>query len=106
MLPKAAASGWNDGGAWETNEWDFDDFDKQQPAEWKQNKQGKASDVQTDYSTLDLNKLNDDELRRHKHKMDKQYDKNQIKPNHPNFVYDKRIDFKTPDDVRLEDSWE
>lgn len=38
--------------------------------------------------------------------MDKQYEKNQIKPNHPNFVYDKRIDFKIPENVDIENSWE
>ena len=38
--------------------------------------------------------------------MDQLYEKNFIKPNDPNFVYDKRIQFETPDEVPLEDSWE
>jgi hypothetical protein len=36
--------------------------------------------------------------------MDKVYEKNSVKPNDPNFVYDKRIQFKEP--AKVEESWE
>ena len=38
--------------------------------------------------------------------MDKVFDKNFVKPNDPNFVYDKRMQFKPPAKVDVEDSWE
>jgi CEP19-like protein len=34
------------------------------------------------------------------------YEKNFVKPNDPNFVYDKRIQFKQPPDAKLDESWE
>jgi hypothetical protein len=46
-----------------------------------------------DYSKLDLNKLSDTELARHKAEMDKDYQKKIIRPGDKDFVYDKRVDF-------------
>ena len=46
-----------------------------------------------DYDSLDLNKLSNEELAKHKKKMDKIYEKNFVKPGDPNFVYDKRKQF-------------
>lgn len=60
--------------------------------------------VEVDYSNFNLNKLSTEEIARHKKKMDKVFDKNLIKPNDPGFIYDKRIQFKTPAEV--EESWE
>lgn len=59
-----------------------------------------------DYDTLDLNKLSDNELKKHKKNMDILYEKNFIKPNDPKFVYDKRMKFQSPSQVNIEDSWE
>jgi CEP19-like protein len=84
--PKPSTSGWDD---FEDNQDDDVMF-------------GGKSNV--DYNTLNLNKLSDREIQMHKKKMDKQYEKNFVKPNDPNFVYDKRIEFKQP--VNVEESWE
>ena len=46
-----------------------------------------------DYNKLDLNKLSDAELNRHKAAMDKDYQKNFIKAGDPGFEYDKRVDY-------------
>jgi centrosomal protein CEP19 len=62
--------------------------------------------AEVDYQNLNLNKLTTEEIARHKKKMDKVFDKNFVKPNDPNFVYDKRTQFKPPAKVDVEDSWE
>lgn len=59
-----------------------------------------------DYDSLDLNKLSNEELAKHKKKMDRIYEKNFVKPGDPNFVYDKRKQFQMPKNAGLEDSWE
>lgn len=63
-----------------------------------------GKDDEVDYNSFNLNKLSDMELAKHKKKMDEQYNKNFVKPNDPNFVYDKRINFKQP--ANIEESWE
>lgn len=47
-----------------------------------------------DYDKLDLNKLSDFELNRHKQSMDQDYQKNFLKKGDTGFEYDKRIEFK------------
>ncbi len=47
------------------------------------------------YSDYNLNKVSPDELKEHKHKMEKLYLKNAILPHDDNFEYDKQIDFNT-----------
>jgi len=42
----------------------------------------------------DLNKLNDTELKRQKQIMDLTFEKNSIGKDHPDYVYDKQVDFK------------
>lgn len=46
------------------------------------------------YEKLDLNKLDDDQLDRHKAAMDIDYQKKFVGKDDPNFKYDKRVDFK------------
>ena len=60
----------------------------------------------TDYNTLNLNKLSQDEISKHKKIMDKKFDKNFVKAGDPGFVYDKRIEFKKGDAVKIEESWD
>ena len=61
-----------------------------------------------DYDSLDLNKLSNEEIARHKKRMDMMYEKNFVKPGDPGFVYDKRKQFHMPKNSNsgLEDSWE
>jgi len=42
----------------------------------------------------DLNKLNDNDLKRQKQIMDLTFEKNSIGKDHPDYVYDKQVDFK------------
>ena len=44
-----------------------------------------------DYETEDLNKLDTQELKKHKDRMEKNYFKNAILPNDENFVYNKEV---------------
>ena len=46
-----------------------------------------------DYSKLDLNKLDDDQLKAHKKAMDEQYHKNIVRPGDAGYQYDKRTDY-------------
>ena len=46
-----------------------------------------------DYSKLDLNKLDDDELKAHKKAMDELYTKNIVRPGDAGYQYDMRTDF-------------
>jgi hypothetical protein len=46
-----------------------------------------------DYNKLNLNKLSDYELNRHKAAMDKEYQKNFLKKGDAGFEYDKKVDF-------------
>ena len=41
-----------------------------------------------DYENENLNKLNDEELKKHKDNMEKEYTKNVIQPGHRDFEYD------------------
>ena len=49
----------------------------------------------------DLNKLSDKELKRQKQMMDISFDKNSVGKDHPDYVYDKQIDFR-PGDKKAE----
>jgi hypothetical protein len=82
--PKAAVvvSTFDDEG-WGDNDWDFEDV-----------KEEKVIDIKAkEYQNKNLNKLSDEELAKHKKAMDKEFDKNFVKPNDKNFVYDKVVDF-------------
>lgn len=57
-------------------------------------------------SDEDLNKLGDDVLRRKKEIMDQTFKKNQIKPQDPEFVYDKQIDFDQNANEKVESGWD
>ena len=60
-----------------------------------------------DYKNKNLNKLNDKELALHKKAMDKDFNKNQLKPGDPGFEYDKRVTFtRDPNEAAMDDdSW-
>ena len=60
-----------------------------------------------DLHHANLNKLSDADLAAHKRAMDKDFNKNQLKPGDAGFVYDKVVDFsKLQGDGELEDdSW-
>ena len=51
----------------------------------------------------DLNKLDDYELDRRKAEMDKEFEKNRIRPGDEDFVYDKEVEFN---DVKIESGWD
>jgi len=44
----------------------------------------------------DLNKMSDNELKRQKQIMDISFEKNSIGKDHPDYVYDKQVEFDTP----------
>jgi centrosomal protein CEP19 len=54
----------------------------------------------------DLNKLGDDVLRRKKEIMDQTFNKNLIKPEDPEFVYDKQVDFDKNVYEKVESGWD
>lgn len=51
----------------------------------------------------DLNKLDDYELDKRKADMDKDFEKNRVKPNDEDFVYDKEVDFNVG---KMESGWD
>lgn len=51
----------------------------------------------------DLNKLDDYELDKRKADMDKDFEKNRIRPEDEDFVYDKEVDFN---EGRMESGWD
>ena len=57
-----------------------------------------------DYNTLNLNKLSDSELEKHKRVMDQEFERKQVRPTDPGFVYDKRREFKRA--KADDDSWD
>ena len=57
-----------------------------------------------DYNSLNLNKLSDVELNRHKEAMDLMYKKNFVSKNDPTFEYDKQVDFSKV--KKVEASWD
>lgn len=57
-------------------------------------------------SDEDLNKLGDDVLRRKKEIMDQTFNKNRIKPEDPEFVYDKQVDFDKSVIEKVESGWD
>ena len=96
--------GWGD-------EWDFDDLDqplRNQPAAHAAPAHTAPAHVapsdpvystgididSKQYQNENLNKLNDKELAVRKRQMDRDFDRNFIKPGDPSFQYDKRIEFK------------
>ena len=118
---QSKASAWDDGGGWEAEpdgveELNFEDLEKphhsfskgaiNHPKHNQVDPWGDVQEAEVDYSSLNLNKLSTEEIAKHKKKMDKMFDKNFVKPNDPNFVYDKRMHFKPPAKVDVEDSWE
>lgn len=107
------ASAWDDDGWGNDDDWNFDDLDKPANSKHANNKKsGYDSDHDdedgVDYNTYNLNKLSDWELKKHKDKMEKKFQKNYIKPGDPGFVYDKRIEFKRVDNSGFDedDSWD
>lgn len=50
-------------------------------------------DLEVDYDTANLNKLSNEQLQKHKQKMDIEFAKNQKKPGDPGFVYDVQEEF-------------
>jgi centrosomal protein CEP19 len=54
----------------------------------------------------DLNKLRGDLLRTKKEIMDQTFNKNRIKPEDPEFVYDIRIDFDQKENEKVESGWD
>lgn len=57
-------------------------------------------------SDEDLNKLGDDVLQRKKEIMDQTFNKNRIKPEDPEFVYDKQVDFDKNINEKVESGWD
>ena len=51
----------------------------------------------------DLNKLDDYELDKRKADMDKEFEKNRVRPGDEDFVYDKEVDF---DAGKIESGWD
>jgi hypothetical protein len=59
-----------------------------------------------DYEKLNLNKLSDRELAKHKKAMDTDFNKNKIWKEHPDFKYDVRKDFsKIRADIGTVEDW-
>jgi CRISPR/Cas system CSM-associated protein Csm4 (group 5 of RAMP superfamily) len=72
--------------AQKTGFWDFDaleDFEDD----------AKNSDDEIDYNNTNLNKLSQEEVQKHKNKMDVLFNKNQKKPGESGFIYDKQEEF-------------
>ena len=71
----------------------FDD-DGWGDADWDFEEKVEPVDINSkDYQNKNLNKLSDNELAKHKKAMDKEFDKNFVKPSDDGFVYDKVVDF-------------
>jgi len=70
------------------NFWAFDDLE-----DLEEDDQEKV-----DYTTTNLNKLSNDELQKHKDKMNVLFSKNQKKPGDAGFVYDKQEEFVPKED--------
>ena len=63
-----------------------------------------------DYQKMNLNKLSIDELAKHKKAMDKDFEKNYVKPGDSGYQYDKVVDFSkersaAKDEIE-EDDWD
>jgi len=72
--------------AQKTGFWDFDaleDFEDD----------AKNSEDEIDYNNTNLNKLSQEEVQKHKNKMDVLFNKNQKKPGEAGFIYDKQEEF-------------
>jgi hypothetical protein len=54
----------------------------------------------------DLNKLGGEVLRTKKEIMDQTFNKSRIKPEDPEFVYDKQIDFDQNENEKVESGWD
>jgi hypothetical protein len=90
--PKAnvVVSSFDDDG-WGDADWDFEDVKE-------------VIDIKApEYQNKNLNKLSDVELAKHKKAMDKEFDKNFVKPNDKNFVYDKVVDFGKSNEIGGQD---
>eukprot|EP00347_Sterkiella_histriomuscorum_P023215 403335509 len=112
-------SAWDDDGGWGGNDdedWNFEDIEKPKPSnntkttnKFDSKDSDSDNENEIDYNTYNLNKLSNSELQKHKKKMDKKFDKNFVPPTDPNFVYDKRKEFK-PSTTKIsgggDDSWD
>ena len=65
-----------------------------------------AEDIDIKDQKKNLNKLNNEELDKYKKEMDKEYKKHYVDPKDPGFVYDKRVDFTSKQNAKLDDSWD
>lgn len=94
----------DDGGWGDDDDWDFDDLDKKQDPPRRDIEESddklldpdyqRGIDIKSrEYQNENLNKLSDEELARRKRQMEKEFDKNFVKPGDAGFVYDKVVDF-------------
>lgn len=101
--PKQTAVQAFDDGGWDDDDWNLDDdFDAKAKKKAEESYDDKFDDPDYQkgidikskaYQNENLNKLSDEELARRKRQMDKDFDKNFLKPGDAGFVYDKVVDF-------------
>ena len=73
---------------------------------WSDNEEIDPSKI--DYKNLNLNKLGDKELNKHKAAMDVEFNKKRVTKDHPEFEYDKRKDFshlRDSNSAIIEEEW-
>ena len=58
------------------------------------------------YKHENLNKLTDVELAQRKRAMDRDFDRNNLKPGDPGFVYDKVVNFERDGSEQYSDDWD
>jgi len=63
----------------------------------------KNSEDEIDYNNTNLNKLSQEEVQKHKNKMDVLFNKNQKKPGDSGFIYDKQEEFAPAGDNEWDD---
>eukprot|EP00357_Protocruzia_adherens_P036235 CAMPEP_0114988188 /NCGR_PEP_ID=MMETSP0216-20121206/9452_1 /TAXON_ID=223996 /ORGANISM="Protocruzia adherens, Strain Boccale" /LENGTH=191 /DNA_ID=CAMNT_0002350925 /DNA_START=237 /DNA_END=812 /DNA_ORIENTATION=+ len=74
------------------------------PKNFRETAWDEAKDLtKVDYATYDLNKLGNEELKWHKDRMEKLYERNAKKPGDDGFEYDVRVEY---DDGDLDNSWD
>ena len=59
-----------------------------------------------DYMNTNLNKLDEEELKKHKKAMDTDFVKNRLRPGDPGFKYDSRKEFSYNADEADDNSWD
>ncbi|KAI9179503.1 hypothetical protein H9P43_004829 [Blastocladiella emersonii ATCC 22665] len=67
---------------------------------------GLAATAVVEPGDLDLNKIDETELRKIKGAMEVQFEQIRIKPTDPRFVYDKRVDFGASDSGKEDNDWD